>query len=381
MTLSLLPCAALLLALLVPTAAADPEPAGTEPAGTEPAGTEPARTEPARTEPARTEDELPIRRLDTVEVSAKVSGPGLWEIRSGDSVLWILGTQSPLPKRFQWESEELRARLAESSLLIAPPSVSFDAGVGRVRGLMLLPSLLRARRDPEARQLSEVVGPELYARWQPLKARYLGRERKVESWRPLFAALRLWEEAIEDARMTGSGPVWRSVSRDAKRRKIPIVEAAVSVKIDDAKSAIRSFSTERLDDLDCFERTLDRLESDLETMRLRAEAWAIGEIEILRSLPFSDQNAACQDAFLSASVAEAQGLGDLGAKLAARWLEVAGEALRDHRSSVAVLPIGSLLNPESRILQGLRERGFEVREPSRGPEGLGPEEPAGAQSL
>lgn len=326
----------------------------------------------AGSEPVEAEDDLPIRQLDTVEVSARVSGPGLWEVRHGEHVLWILGTQSPLPKRFKWESEELRARLAESSLLLPPPSVSFDAGVGRVRGLMLLPSLLRARRDPDERPLSELVGPELYARWQPLKARYLGRERKVETWRPLFAALRLWEEAIEDARMTGSGPVWRAVSREAKRRKLPLASTSIALRIEDPKSAIRSFGAERLDDLDCFERTLDRLESDLETMRLRAEAWAVGEIEILRSLPFSDQNAACQEAFLSASVAEAQGFGDLGAKLSERWLQVAEEALREHRSSVAVLPIGSLLNPESRILRGLHERGFEVREPSSGTQGPAP---------
>ncbi|MFY8136288.1 MAG: TraB/GumN family protein, partial [Aquimonas sp.] len=236
--------------------------------------------------------------METVEVIARVSGPGLWEVRQGDNVLWVLGTQSPLPRRFEWVSDEVEARLAESSLLIAPPNVEFGAGIGRFRALTLLPGLLRARRNPDERRLEEVVGPELYARWQPLKQRYLGRNRKVETWRPLFAAIKLWEEAIEDARMTGSGPVWRAVSKSAKKLDLPVVTPQVSVEIADPRATLRRFAQSPLDDLDCFSRTLDRLESDLEAMRERAEAWAVGDLETLRALPFSDQNRACQDAFL-----------------------------------------------------------------------------------
>jgi hypothetical protein len=300
-------------------------------------------------------------QMDTVEVVARVSGPGLWEVRRGENVLWILGTQSPLPRRFEWVSDEVDARLAESSLLIAPPRVEFDAGVGRLRSLMLVPSLLRARRNPDERTLEEAVGPELYARWQPLKQRYLGRGRKVETWRPLFAALKLWEEAIEDARMTGSGPVWRAVSKSAKRLKLAVETPRVDVP---------------LDDLACFSRTLERLESDIEAMRERADAWAVGDLESLRALPFSDQNRVCQDAFLSASVGEQNRIADLPDRLRDAWLAVADTALAEHRSSLAVISIGSLLDPESGLIEGLRERGYEVRAP--GETGAQPE--AGAPS-
>jgi hypothetical protein len=302
-------------------------------------------------------------QMDTVEVVARVSGPGLWEVRRGENVLWILGTQSPLPRRFEWVSDEVDARLAESSLLIAPPRVEFDAGVGRLRSLMLVPSLLRARRNPDEQTLEQVVGPELYARWQPLKQRYLGRGRKVETWRPLFAALKLWEEAIEDARMTGSGPVWRAVSKSAKKLDLAVETPQLKIEIVDAKATIRSFAQSPLDDLECFSRTLERLESDIEAMRERAEAWAVGDLGSLRALPFSDQSLACQDAFLSASVGEQNRIADLPDRLRDAWLDVVDKALVEHRSSVAVISIGSLLDPESGLIEGLRERGYEVRAP------------------
>ncbi|MFN7784175.1 MAG: TraB/GumN family protein [Lysobacterales bacterium] len=301
--------------------------------------------------------------METVEVIARVTGPGLWEVRQGDNVLWVLGTQSPLPRRFEWVSDEVDARLAESSLLIAPPTVSFAADIGRFRALTLLPSLLRARRNPDERRLEEVVGPELYARWQPLKQRYLGRNRKVETWRPLFAAIKLWEEAIEDARMTGSGPVWRAVSKSAKKLKLPVETPKVAVSIADPRDSIRSFARSPLDDLECFSRTLERLETDIEAMRERAEAWAVGDLETLRALPFSDQNRACQDAFLSASVGEQNHITDVPERLREAWLDSVDKALAEHRSSVAVISIGSLLDPETDLLGHLQRRGYRVRAP------------------
>jgi hypothetical protein len=313
---------------------------------------------PAQSPPA---DES-VRQLETVEVIAKITGPGLWQVRNGDKVLWILGTQSPLPRRFEWESEELVERLGESQLLIAPPTVKFE-GVGAIRGLFLLPSLFKARRDPEGRSLEESVGPELYAQWQVLKQRYFPRKRKTDTWRPMIAALELYSEAIEDARMTGSGPVWKAVRKAARRLRLPIEEPAVTLRIEDPRGAIRSFAENRLDDMACFRLTIERLESDIALMRERAEAWAVGDVEGLRALPLSDQNEACREAFLQAAVSKEQGFDNLPERVRDAWLETAQKALAEHRSSVAVLPISVLIDPSKGVVAELRALGFEVIEP------------------
>src|SRR5687768_1077919 len=44
---------------------------------------------------------LPTTVLDTVVVSGKQPGPGLWKVSNDDHVMWVLGTISPLPKRME----------------------------------------------------------------------------------------------------------------------------------------------------------------------------------------------------------------------------------------------------------------------------------------
>ncbi len=66
-----------------------------------------------------------------------------------------------------------------------------------------------------------------------------------------------------------------------------------------------------MDDLDCFEKTLDRIDSDLDAMTLRANAWATGDIDALRSLPDTNQREACLAALTGTNFARERGVTDL----------------------------------------------------------------------
>lgn len=304
----------------------------------------------------------PALELDTVEVIAQVTGPGLWALRREDRVVWVLGVQSPLPKRFRWESPELDARLAESSLLIAPPGFDLK-GVNRLNAVFLLPSLIRARRDPEGLTLAERVPPEQHERWLALKQKYFPRKRGTEKWRPLIAALELYSEAMEDVGLSYRRQVWDAVERKARRQRIEITRPELVIEAGRPRELIRSFANNTLDDLECFERTLDRLETDLADMAERAEAWAVGDVAALRTLPFRDQAQACRDAFLKAQFSEDRGLDEIPQRLRALWIEAIEAALSEHSSSVAVLDIALLLDPELGMFDALRARGVEVVEP------------------
>ena len=50
--------------------------------------------------------------LPTIVVSGEQPGPGLWKVTSGDHVLWILGTLSPLPKNMHWQPKDVEAAIA-----------------------------------------------------------------------------------------------------------------------------------------------------------------------------------------------------------------------------------------------------------------------------
>lgn len=306
--------------------------------------------------------DAPSVTLDTVLVSGARTGPGLWQVREGDHVMWVLGTQSPLPKRMDWLSDEVERTVAASQEVIDYPGVEFDAGIGPVRGLFLLPSLFKARRNPEEQTLQDVLPPALYARWTVLKKKYMPRRNKVEEWRPIFAAGELYSEAIEESGLSHKDRVWPIVRKAAKKHDVPITSSEVAVEIEAPRDAIKEFTATGIDDIACFERTLDRLETDLGAMKARANAWADGNLEALRALPYPDQNAACREAILAATVSQKNGLQDLPQRVRTLWIETADKALKKNTSTFAVLPIVRMYGDDG-YFSGLEALGYEVVAP------------------
>lgn len=300
--------------------------------------------------------------LDTLVVSGEQPGPGMWKVRRGDNVLYLLGTLSPLPRRMEWIPDEVEATIARSQAVIDPPSLAIDGGVGLFRGLTLVPSLLRARRNPDGRSLEEAVGPELYARWSALKPRYLGRDRAVESRRPIFAAQELYEGAMRRAGLSQDNVVEPIVERAARRHRVPRVSTKVSFVLEDPKALIREFNDTTLDDGDCFARTLSRIETDMSAMRDRANAWAVGDVAALRDLPLEDQYVACIRAVTESGIAQRAGLVDVRERMTAAWMTAAETALAEHPVSFGALPLPFLLRPDG-FLERLRQRGYVVEEP------------------
>lgn len=331
---------------------------------TQPATAQTTEPTPAAQSDTTRDDE--VIDLDTIVVSGAQPGPGLWKVSKGDHVLWILGTLSPLPKRMQWQSERVGRVIASSQEVLASPSIELDANVGVFRGLFLLPSLFRARRNPDGRSLQQVVSADEYARWQVLKARYIGRDRGIEQWRPVFAALQLYEKAIARSGLSQTGVVWPVVKSAARKHKVKITEPKVEVEIPNAKQALREFSEVALDDGECFRKTLDRIETDLDRMAARANAWAVGDIDALRGLPEADQYAACVAAFTEASLARRVGIDDMPRRVRDAWMAAAEAALQRNASTFATLPIVFLLRDDD-IPARLRAKGYTVEAPVGAP--------------
>ena len=305
--------------------------------------------------------------LEAVVVTGIQPGPGLWQVRKGDSTLWIMATLSPLPRRIAWEPRELDALVERADRVIAPPGIDVEADVGFFGGLRLLPSALRARNDPEDRELSEVLPPALYARWQAQKTRYMGRDRGVERRRPVFAAYALMEEALEDLDLRRDNIVWERVQRVARRADREIVDPDVKITIEDPRAALREFERAPVDDLACMEATLARLETDTAAMVERANAWAVGDIRTLEELDVESEIRACALALLGTEALRKRGFDDLPRRVVDAWLRVAEESLSESRTTVAVVDFQVLTNDDG-LLPALRARGYAVFAPGEAPE-------------
>ncbi len=316
----------------------------------------------AADETAKESADPEVSILQTVVVSGEQPGPGMWKVSKGEHVLWILGTLNPLPRKMEWISRDVEATIAASQEVILSPGASINVKGGMLGGLFLLPSLIGARNNPDDARLADVVPADLYARWVVLKARYIGRDNGIEKRRPIFASQELFVEAIKDSGMSLDDVVGKVVKKAARRNKVAIVEPRVELRIESARAAVREFKKSELDDIDCFAKTMSRLETDIEAMKLRANAWASGDVEALRSFGYDDQFQACSDAVLKASVAEERGLGDLRERIARVWLDAAESTLARNPSSFAVLPVRHLLEADG-LLARLRDRGYLVEAP------------------
>ncbi|HEU4655011.1 MAG TPA: TraB/GumN family protein [Steroidobacteraceae bacterium] len=301
---------------------------------------------------------------DAVEqllVTGEQPGPGLWKVSKDDHVLWILGSSSPVPKRMQWHSKEVEEVIAESQEVIGSVQVKID--IGFFRGLLLLPSALGARKNPEGKELKDVLPPDVYARWLLLKRKYIGSDRGLERFRPIFAAQRLYSKAIDRVGMTWKDPIWPRIEELAKKKKVPITIPALELPTNKAKQAIKEFSKESLNDVECLSQTMGRLESDLDALRARANAWAVGNVEAMRQMSIHEPGPVCLNAVMSATVLEKYGFKDLPQRFADIWTQAAENALARNSSTFAVLPVSVILQSQSWI-ERLRAKGYVVEEPS-----------------
>ncbi|WDS36310.1 TraB/GumN family protein [Pseudoxanthomonas sp.] len=313
-------------------------------------------------QPSTTQVEPAITDLAPMMVSGIQPGPGLWKVSRDGHVLWVLGTLAPLPKKMEWRSQDVEQAIAQSQELLLPPTLSLDTGRGMFRSLFLIPALLKARKNPDGKTLQDVVPADQYARWSVLKARYIGSDKGIEQWRPIFAATELYMAAMKRSGLTMGNPVRGQVEKLAKRGNLTITDATSTARLDDPKAAIKEFQRTGLEDQTCFVRTLEVIDREIDTMRDQANAWAVGDVDALRNSPQTSQYAACQTAISESAIARKFGVGNLRQQSLQLWLQKAETALSRNASTVGLLPIGLVLGRDN-LMDQLKARGYTVEAP------------------
>ena len=305
--------------------------------------------------------------LETVLVSGEQPGPGMWRVSKGDNVLWIVGIQSPMPKKMTWRAKKVEATVANSQEVLGQPGASVSLKqIGYFRALTLIPSAMESVKNPDGATLRELVPADVYTRWQALRSKYIGEyqddDNDLERSRPMFAAGKLYREAIAKGGMTFTSPVTAVINDAAKKHTVKITSVTVTPPTDNARSAINELKKTRLADLDCFTKTIERIETDLQSMRQRANAWATGDINAIRALPINDQREACEAAIRDAGFVKTLGVQNLPAQIEAAWMSAAEAALAKNKSTVATLSMPQLLAPNG-YLSKLKAKGYVVEEP------------------
>lgn len=302
--------------------------------------------------------------VPSIVVSGQRPGPALWKVSKGDHTLWIFGSYAPLPKQIDWRSQQLETVLADSQELLDTPGTVISVGWGSSLNMLIaLPSLAGVKKNVDGGRLQDQVPAGVYARWTVLKQKYIGNDAGIEQERPMFAAQTLRTRALAAIGMNGSDAVTKRIYELGKNWKIPVTTTAVSVPVENPRETLRDFKRSALDDVPCFTQTIDRLEKDLDMMRRRANAWAIGDLATLRQLDFRDERIACNAAMVDSKwLNNVKGASDMRTRVKAAWLAAAEKSIATNRSTLAVLSMSELTSPDG-MLAALRARGYLIEEP------------------
>ena len=313
-------------------------------AGIAVAGAKPGKPAPDAGEPP----------LDVVLVKGELPGPALWKVSSGDHVLWIMGEVGAIPKHMKWRSKQFERLLKESQEMIVDDSERAPAFTTQREAARLW----KAYKLPRGQTLQEYVSPGMYARAEAIKETF-DIPVDLESERPLAAAGQLYNLAfyrldLMDFRAR------ETATKLARKAKVRVTMLEFKPTFAEHLVYVESSPGDV-----CFSRVVEILGDGGFGVRRLANAWSIGDIDQLRNLVPAHELTSehwSPNEFTSCLRGGPHRAREYFEQRTTAWLRESDRVLRDHHSTIAVMPIGWLLAPDG-YLALMRARGYEVVEP------------------
>ena len=291
--------------------------------------------------------------IEEITVIGRYPGPPLWKVTSGERTLWIFGELTPVPKGLEWDPRNAQRVLEHADAVIGAPRISAPT-FNPFRIFRLLRDVRRLTRLGDGTTLADVLPPDLNARYAVLRARYLPNDKR-DDLRPALAVLRLYGAALGDVGLTMDNHVDSKLKRLMRRSQAEESAAKIKTEPEVVVEALGKITREA--ELACFTAVLTSIETDLEGMKERANAWAAGNVAALRRFDYPDSQGNCLAMLFSSS-----GVANLRDELYAMWLAEAERALATRQTTFSVLPMRELIAADGLLAQ-LAARGYTVTAP------------------
>jgi uncharacterized protein YbaP (TraB family) len=293
--------------------------------------------------------------MEEVVVEGRHEGPRMWVVRKGEHTLWILGTISPLPKKMVWQPDAVQEALRHTQEVV-PAWPTYGIGANPITALRVYIEWRRLQKPPDHMPLREAVPPELYARVEALRTRYAPHDNKLEQMRPMLAARELLTRVLDAAGLAIHNEVQQEVLRLARGAGARIHQD--KLHIDDPVDVLKDVgATPLAGEVACLDSVVTLLETDLAPMQERARAWALGDVDTLRRLPYVGDRTACITA-----VSTSERVRKLIARAEDDWLIAVEDSLARNSGTLAVQSMDRLLG-EKGTLAVLKSRGYSVEGP------------------
>lgn len=291
--------------------------------------------------------------LEVVLVTGGQPGPGLWQVVSPSGhVLWILGEVSPFTRQVKWQTKKFDRLLRNSQELLLDYSGYWRAGEKEMTAYR------REDKLPAGTALKDLISADLHSRVETT-AKFFGTPA-LQELRPFSATNRLVTSAMKTMDLTGFSARFSAEALGRKRRVKVTYFAAPEPPFEE-----RLRLWQHASNTVCLERLVDAIEDGGDGVKRLSNAWSIGDIDALRELvpafSFSRDGFRADDCAAAMRGGE-QKSRDYDAARMKGWLAQAERALRDNKSTMAVVLMSELFATDG-YLAALRERGYEVVEP------------------
>lgn len=308
-------------------------------------------------------DQAPAQQeLEEILVRGEQPGPAMWKVSNGDHTLWIMGTLSPMPGKMTWRQRQAEEVIKASGEILAESSTDFDMDIGLREGFSLLRQAMKLRHNADGSTLKQVLPAPVYQRWHAAHRRWFGKDPgPKERARPFYAAVLLYERALERSGLTPEPVVWNTAAKVARRHGVKVRRREFRMELKDPRGMLDELAKLPVEqEAACLVAVLDYIDQEVPKMKRRAEAWAVGDLAELRRLPSVRDQPACMELAKGTRVAE----------LARReeelhkedWAGIVDWLLLTHPTSFTTLPVEKLFEPDG-VLADLRRKGYTVEEP------------------
>jgi flavin-binding protein dodecin len=322
--------------------------------------------------------------IDEVVVVGRVPGPPLWKVSKGGHALWILPLIDLYPKKLQWDSGRVEKLIGESQEFISRPGVA--NGVATANPL-LLARVFRLYNTmvhlPDKKTLADVLPPDLYQRFEILKARHFPKNSGIETMTVSAATNSMQQEILEQENL---GPMRMDISKWLKDNK-------TIVRTDTSVGSVHGITAKELKALTatmkevtatpayakaevvCFEDILAYFEKDLEPVERRANAWAEGRVDdLVDPASLYGELGDCMDSIAANAdlpamqklVKDYPGLAaltpdrvDMRKKSRQKWLDAAESALSRNATTFSMLAVNDIVDKAGLVAE-LEAKGYKV---------------------
>lgn len=287
--------------------------------------------------------------IEVVVVEAKAPGPAMWQLKKGDSVVWVLGTVGLMPEKLAWNTAQLDRAIAGANVVLLPPK----AEVGFF-GFFDMSWFLLTHRGalsmPDDEKLEDSLPSGLRRRFVAARQELQENPDRYEDDSPLLAGFKLLGDFTKANRLTIDLPeqaaekMARShhvaVRRIAEYSAIPIVKEMLKLPPEDGRIC------------------LDNALTDYETLSRHAlpaaDAWATGDVAAVK--------ANYSISLFSGCVAQARSYRTLDQRAVGDVVKAVNQALSKPGKSVMVIDIGWLFRTGGAAEQ-LKEEGVTIEGP------------------